>query len=205
VWPRLRALLTRRPRLPPWVIVYTFRDSFKSFISNGDNLRFPAPTTPATLLEKSRYFPVRVRSVHHHYCGWRAFFHWGASLILTLRCKVILHLGEVRRQHANLHVVFFQSGSDYCLTTTEANHCTMPRSTTVRQGKVAISGQGRTSPTGRRTRRNTGRFYQCCCYSAAGWGGGGDVGKKKKEKGKEKSIEGLVISGPNAGWYQPGY
>jgi len=44
-------------RLPPTgVIVYTFRDSIQSFISNGDTYDLLAPTTPATLLEVSGTF-----------------------------------------------------------------------------------------------------------------------------------------------------
>jgi hypothetical protein len=43
--------------LPPTgVIVYTFRDSIQSFISNGDTYDLLAPTTPATLLEVSGTF-----------------------------------------------------------------------------------------------------------------------------------------------------
>jgi hypothetical protein len=41
---------------PTGVIVYTFRDSIQSFISNGDTYDLLAPTTPATLLEVSGTF-----------------------------------------------------------------------------------------------------------------------------------------------------
>jgi hypothetical protein len=43
--------------LPPTgVIVYTFRNSIQSFVSNGDTYDLLAPTTPATLLEVSGTF-----------------------------------------------------------------------------------------------------------------------------------------------------
>src|SRR5882762_1199496 len=41
---------------PAGTIVYTFRDSIQSFISNGDTYDLLAPTTPATLLEVSGTF-----------------------------------------------------------------------------------------------------------------------------------------------------
>jgi hypothetical protein len=41
---------------PTGVIVYTFRDSIQSFVSNGDTYDLLAPTTPATLLEVSGTF-----------------------------------------------------------------------------------------------------------------------------------------------------
>lgn len=41
---------------PTGVIVYTFRDSIQSFVSNGDTYDNLAPTTPATLLEISGTF-----------------------------------------------------------------------------------------------------------------------------------------------------
>lgn len=41
---------------PTGVIVYTFRDSIQSFVSNGDTYDMLAPTTPATLLEVSGTF-----------------------------------------------------------------------------------------------------------------------------------------------------
>jgi len=89
-------------RLPPTgVIVYTFRDSIQSFISNGDTYDLLAPTTPATLLEVSGTFSrVLVRSPSH--CGWRAFFHWGDPLYSPCDVKSILHLGDVRRYHAQI-------------------------------------------------------------------------------------------------------
>jgi hypothetical protein len=54
---------------PTGVIVYTFRDSIQSFISNGDNYDMLAPTTPATLLEVSGTFgtiasaPAKIQAV----------------------------------------------------------------------------------------------------------------------------------------------
>jgi hypothetical protein len=45
------------PSAPPTgVIVYTFRNSIQSFVSNGDTYDLLAPTTPATLLEVSGTF-----------------------------------------------------------------------------------------------------------------------------------------------------
>lgn len=41
---------------PTGVIVYTFRNSIQSFVSNGDTYDLLAPTTPATLLEVSGTF-----------------------------------------------------------------------------------------------------------------------------------------------------
>lgn len=41
---------------PTGVIVYTFRDSIQSFVSNGDTYDLLAPTTPATLLEVAGTF-----------------------------------------------------------------------------------------------------------------------------------------------------
>jgi hypothetical protein len=41
---------------PTGIIVYTFRDSIQSFVSNGDTYDLLAPTTPATLLEVSGTF-----------------------------------------------------------------------------------------------------------------------------------------------------
>ena len=41
---------------PTGVLVYTFRDSIQSFVSNGDTYDLLAPTTPATLLEVSGTF-----------------------------------------------------------------------------------------------------------------------------------------------------
>jgi hypothetical protein len=41
---------------PTGVIVYTFRNSIQSFVSNGDTYDLMAPTTPATLLEVSGTF-----------------------------------------------------------------------------------------------------------------------------------------------------
>lgn len=41
---------------PTGVVVYTFRDSIQSFVSNGDTYDLLAPTTPATLLEVSGTF-----------------------------------------------------------------------------------------------------------------------------------------------------
>lgn len=54
---------------PVGVIVYSFRDSIQSFVSNGDNYDMLAPTTPATLLEISGTFgtisnaPARIQAV----------------------------------------------------------------------------------------------------------------------------------------------
>lgn len=54
---------------PTGVIVYTFRDSIQSFISNGDNYDMLAPTTPATLLEVSGTFgtisngPAKIQAI----------------------------------------------------------------------------------------------------------------------------------------------
>lgn len=41
---------------PTGVLVYTFRDSIQSFVSNGDTYDLLAPTTPATLLEVAGTF-----------------------------------------------------------------------------------------------------------------------------------------------------
>lgn len=41
---------------PPGVIVYSFRNSIQTFVSNGDTYDLLAPTTPATLLEVSGTF-----------------------------------------------------------------------------------------------------------------------------------------------------
>lgn len=41
---------------PTGVLVYTFRDSIQSFVSNGDTYDLLSPTTPATLLEVSGTF-----------------------------------------------------------------------------------------------------------------------------------------------------
>jgi len=41
---------------PTGVIVYTFRNSIQSFVSNGDTYDLLAPTTPATLLEVAGTF-----------------------------------------------------------------------------------------------------------------------------------------------------
>jgi hypothetical protein len=43
---------------PTGVIVYTFRNSIQTFVSNGDTYDLLAPTTPATLLEVSGTFQV---------------------------------------------------------------------------------------------------------------------------------------------------
>ena len=54
---------------PTGVLVYTFRDSIQSFVSNGDTYDLLAPTTPATLLEVSGTFgtisnaPATIQSV----------------------------------------------------------------------------------------------------------------------------------------------
>lgn len=54
---------------PTGVLVYTFRDSIQSFVSNGDTYDLLAPTTPATLLEISGTFgtianaPATIKSV----------------------------------------------------------------------------------------------------------------------------------------------
>lgn len=54
---------------PTGVIVYTFRDSIQSFVSNGDTYDLLAPTTPATLLEVSGTFgtissaPAKIQAV----------------------------------------------------------------------------------------------------------------------------------------------
>lgn len=54
---------------PTGVLVYTFRDSIQTFVSNGDTYDLLAPTTPATLLEVSGTFgtisnaPAKVQAV----------------------------------------------------------------------------------------------------------------------------------------------
>jgi len=54
---------------PTGVLVYTFRDSIQSFVSNGDTYDLLAPTTPATLLEVSGTFgtisnaPAKIQAV----------------------------------------------------------------------------------------------------------------------------------------------
>lgn len=54
---------------PVGVLVYTFRDSIQSFVSNGDTYDLLAPTTPATLLEVSGTFgtisnaPAKIQSI----------------------------------------------------------------------------------------------------------------------------------------------
>jgi hypothetical protein len=54
---------------PTGVIVYTFRNSIQSFVSNGDTYDLLAPTTPATLLEVSGTFqtianaPAKIQAI----------------------------------------------------------------------------------------------------------------------------------------------